>query len=284
MMKITRCITHKGRWELEFSVIDSEDCFWLILYEINKSHSFKAWSLKKTAADKLPNEDALVQRIIELAELSENMANLLENLMKTMDCNNWEYWGSGMPDPLSNFYGSGEFNRQCKFFENDYSYVGPPEIRDSISLDTPGKPILSESDVLIWIEETDQILDESNSVTSTYVINKSGTLLIADRHSEHVACAGGEPVLSAGEITFEIIDQKVEIVYVSNQSTGYCPEPSSWKAVREALYEANIKPPSSFTAEFEFRKCTSCDTINIIKDEHFYCSVCDSQLPKTWNF
>ncbi len=197
-MKIIRCIKHKGQWELEFSVIDSEDYFWLILYNINGSQSFKAWSYKKSSAEKPPDEDGLISRIVEFAEPCKNMADLSENFMNTMGYNNWEYWGSGVPDPLSIFHGSGEFYRQCQILENIYPYVGPPEIRDSISLDTAGKPILAESDILNWIEATNQVTDESNSIISTYVINKNGTLLIADRHSEHVACAGGASSFSGG--------------------------------------------------------------------------------------
>lgn len=36
----------------------------------------------------------------------------------------------------------------------------------------------------------------------TFVIDSSGILRLAPRRSEHVACAGGGPVLSAGEVTF----------------------------------------------------------------------------------
>ena len=35
----------------------------------------------------------------------------------------------------------------------------------------------------------------------TFVIGVDGVLRVADRRSEHVACAGGGDVLSAGELT-----------------------------------------------------------------------------------
>ena len=54
---------------------------------------------------------------------------------------------------------------------------------------------------------------------------------LADRHSEHVACAGGGPVLSAGEMFFLLEDSRAAVVEVSNQSTGYWPETSSLTAV-----------------------------------------------------
>jgi hypothetical protein len=70
---------------------------------------------------------------------------------------------------------------------------------------------------------------------ATFVIDLNGDLLVADRRSEHVACAGGGPVLSAGEMFFLVEEDRVEVTDVSNQSTGYCPEPSSWPGVAAAL-------------------------------------------------
>ena len=51
----------------------------------------------------------------------------------------------------------------------------------------------------------------------------------------HVACAAGGPVLSAGEITF---DDDMTVAEITNQSTGFCPEPESWPAVSDALDRA----------------------------------------------
>jgi hypothetical protein len=164
-----------------------------------------------------------------------------------------------------------------------YSYIGPKEIRERVSLDIPGKIILSQRDVIDWIASTDQKIDKNNSVTATYVINDQYFLLISDRHDEHVACAGGKSVFSAGEITFEIIHDKVKISQITNQSTGYCPEPSSWPSVDKALSRTDLKYPAAFTSEFKFRRCLNCQTINIIKEEFFFCAVCDSQLPSDYN-
>ncbi len=283
-MRITRCISRESLWAFRFIIIESEEYCWLVLYKINERPSSKVWSFKKLLGKDASGAEDMIDMIIALAESSANMGTLSENLMKTLWYDNWEYWGGGIPEPLILFYGSGEFDRQCEIFNEVYPYVGPPEIRNRVSPATPGKPVLSESDILNWIDETNQAPDETNTITATYVVNQDCIMLIADRHSEHLACAGGEPVLSAGEITFEINCRKSEVVYVSNQSTGYCPKPSSWKAVREALDKADIKSPSFFTATFEFRKCMNCDTVSIIKENHFCCSVCDSQLPYEWNF
>lgn len=118
---------------------------------------------------------------------------------------------------------------------------------------------------------------------ATFVIDQAGTLLVADRHSEHVACAGRQPVLSAGEITFRITRQSVEVAEVSNQSTGYCPEPESWPAVESALVAAGLSRPSGFSLKCHFRLCVACGQKNLVKDSVFECQVCGAELPTTYN-
>jgi hypothetical protein len=77
----------------------------------------------------------------------------------------------------------------------------------------------------------------------TFVVDEQGSLLVADRRSEHVACSGGRPVLSAGEMFFSVSDVGIEVVGVSNQSTGFCPEPESWPAIAAALDRIDIPQP-----------------------------------------
>ena len=121
---------------------------------------------------------------------------------------------------------------------------------------------------------------------ATFVIDGDGLLRVADRRSEHVACAGGEPVRSAGEITFELTGRSPRIDAITNQSTGYCPEPQSWEAVAIALNVANLdyRGLDGFEPALEFRRCVSCSIINIAKNNVFRCSVCDAHLPASWNF
>ena len=83
------------------------------------------------------------------------------------------------------------------------------------------------------------------------VVGLDGALRIADRHSEHVSCAGEREVLAAGEMFFA--DGRV--ARVSNQSSG-----------------------------FEFRRCDACGQRNIVKDDDFTCAICGGELPATWNF
>lgn len=54
--------------------------------------------------------------------------------------------------------------------------------------------------------------------TVTFVIDLDGKLRLADRNSEHVACAGGGPVLAAGEMTFLADGPDLEVVDVNNNS------------------------------------------------------------------
>jgi len=56
---------------------------------------------------------------------------------------------------------------------------------------------------------------------STYIVSENGRLRIGDRHTEHVACSGRKPVLAAGEMAFEVEKGKVEVIEVSNLSTGF---------------------------------------------------------------
>jgi hypothetical protein len=137
---------------------------------------------------------------------------------------------------------------------------------------------------LSWIQVTNQTLTPDKTVIATFIIDLEQHLWIADQRSEHVRCAAGQKVLSAGEMTFGIKGQNVEAIEVSNQSTGYCPEPESWDAVANALSATSILHPSSFTSAFLFRRCNACGSTNIIKDDLFECEVCQAPLSRKWNF
>ncbi|MGD1839969.1 MAG: hypothetical protein ACFB0B_03610 [Thermonemataceae bacterium] len=108
-------------------------------------------------------------------------------------------------------------------------------------------------------------------------------MVISDRHAEHVVCAGGQNVLSAGEMTFNFDLEDIYVGEVSNQSTGYCPKTESWKAVEIALDKIKIAHPDFFTSAFEFRYCENCQTKNLIKEEVYECSVCCADLSLDWN-
>jgi hypothetical protein len=163
---------------------------------------------------------------------------------------------------------------------NLYRYVGPSRIAERATGQPPGTPIHSPDDVTRWAKQSGH---PTGTVTVTFVFDAEGELRIADRHSEHVACAGGRAVLSAGEMTFRITANRVEVVAVSNQSTGYCPEAESWPAVEAALVSAGLQPPAAFDPACVFRLCVSCGVKNLVKGGEFECGACAAELPAAYN-
>lgn len=165
-----------------------------------------------------------------------------------------------------------------------YGYVGPDDIADKCLGCPQGRRIVSQADLVDWIRAAGQAADRSCHITVTFVVDGEGFLRVADRHSEHLACAAGGHVRSAGEITFELVEGSAKAIAVTNQSTGYCPEPESWPEVAAALDRIPIPHPDRFAVEMVFRRCPACGQRNIVKDRWFYCGVCDAELPQHWNF
>lgn len=165
-----------------------------------------------------------------------------------------------------------------------YPYIGTSEIQDTLITNSHRLHVQSSDDVIRWIMQTKQPREADGSVITTFIIDTACQLWINDRHSVHVHCAAGQSVLSAGEMTFAISNDTVEIVAITNQSTGYCPEPESWWAVDRALRVMDIPYPPNFTTSFIFRLCEACGTKNIVKDSWFECGVCQQPLSDTWNF
>lgn len=166
--------------------------------------------------------------------------------------------------------------------QREYYYVGPIGIRELARSQPAGARITSLDELRAWLESSDAIeLTSAQTRIATFTVDLSNTLLLAPRRSEHVACASGGPVLCAGEITF---DNNFEVIEITNQSTGFCPEPESWPFVAIALDRAGITHPGRFTTEVIFRLCPNCQQRNIVKDLWFHCALCDSKLPSHWNF
>ena len=159
-----------------------------------------------------------------------------------------------------------------------YRYVGPPSFREAaIRKSALGCAIEQPSDLQRWIERNWNDAEADNMLMATFTVSCMGKLYLAPRRSEHVACAGGQDVLSAGEIGFS---KAAQAVYVSNQSTGYCPEPESWPAVAAALVAVPIACPQDFTLKVIFRSCPACQSRNIVKDNWFACALCNATLPR----
>ena len=161
-----------------------------------------------------------------------------------------------------------------------YHYIGPPELRGSVS---ERRLIQKPSDVCDWVSQTKQ-RPQHGLIVATFIISVDGHLWIADRHSEHVACAAGQPVLSAGEMTFAIDGKQVSVVEASNQSLGYCPEPFSWPTVAAALDNSVLPRPPDFTSAYVIRRCDACQSKNIVKNGVYECGVRGQSLPDIWNF
>jgi hypothetical protein len=165
-----------------------------------------------------------------------------------------------------------------------YHYVGPPEILARVRGSASGLTIQSSEDILTWMGFTRLDSRPGHQVVATFVVDELGRLRLADRRSEHVVCAGGRPVRTAGEICFSLSsDPGLKVEWMTNQSTGYCPEPESSIAVRTALSCLGIEAPERYDPEFQFRGCPSCGSITLIKDDLYECGICLAVLPLEWN-
>ncbi|MFD8726133.1 hypothetical protein ACFV2H_51580 [Streptomyces sp. NPDC059629] len=161
-----------------------------------------------------------------------------------------------------------------------YRYVGPVELKELVRAGGEGRSMRSSVDFGEWASA---LTPDELAEPFTFVVDADGVLRLAPRRSEHVVCAGGEEVLSAGEMSFREESGRWAVEEVSNQSTGYCPDVTSWSAVAEALDRIGIARPSGFTHEVVFRRCRSCRELNIVREEDFVCVFCSEGLPREWN-
>ncbi|WP_030991780.1 hypothetical protein [Streptomyces sp. NRRL WC-3744] len=161
-----------------------------------------------------------------------------------------------------------------------YRYVGPIELKLAVRPGSGGCRISSAADFGSWIAERSAA---ELAEPFTFVVGTDGVLRLAPRRSEHVTCAGGAMVLSAGEIGFVREADWWAVGEVSNQSTGYCPDVTSWPAVALALDHVGLRRPYGFTHEVVFRRCPDCQEHNIVREDDFVCVFCGSDLPETWN-
>jgi hypothetical protein len=161
-----------------------------------------------------------------------------------------------------------------------YRYVGPADVLAAVQPGTKGHEIGSPDHFTTWLTARGK---NELQEPFTFVIDVNGTLRLAPQRSEHVACAGSAPVLSAGEITFVHEHDRWTVSEISNQSTGYCPDLTSWPAVQAALDRAGLDHPGRFTHPIVFRRCPACHERNIVKDDHFACAICEADLPEIWN-
>ncbi|QSQ14692.1 hypothetical protein [Myxococcus landrumensis] len=160
-----------------------------------------------------------------------------------------------------------------------YPYAGPEEIRRHCIAAPPGALIRALPDLHAWLASHPDALIEG----STYVVDLRACLRLSPRRSEHVACAGGEDVLAAGEMGFFAHARGASVTAVSNLSTGYRPDVSCWDAVAESLARAGLSAPPGFTTSVHFRRCPACGESTLVKEQWFVCTFCDADLPLEWN-
>lgn len=165
-----------------------------------------------------------------------------------------------------------------------YRFVGRKEFIPPPDALPPRSLIRSVADAGEWIGLHRDDIDGEGLIPATFIVDVDGQLWVADRRSEHVACARLGDVLAAGEMFFGWEEREAVVVRISNQSTGYCPEPESFPAVGAALTKAGLCHPEEFEPAFEFRRCPSCETICILKYDDDDCAVCGGSLPPAWNF
>lgn len=162
-----------------------------------------------------------------------------------------------------------------------YSYIGDPSF---IPKELPPRVLLDGIDAIsTWIDDHLEEVDLENNIAATFIVDTEFNLWIAERSSEHVACARLEDVYSAGEIFLSGSGKSAFIDHITNQSTGYCPELDSWPAVAKALSDTGIDFPDGFDPEFVFRRCPGCNQLNIVREDFFVCTMCDADLPETYN-
>lgn len=165
-----------------------------------------------------------------------------------------------------------------------YRYAGPREFMELVRAGRGGRVVRGPADLTEWLASQDP---QERTEPLTYVVGTDGLLRVAPRRSEHVVCAEGGPVLAAGELTLSpdalTLSPGTGVVAVSNQSTGYCPDPDCWPAVAAALDRAGIDRPSALTDPVVFRRCPGCGERNLVKDGFFVCALCDADLPAEWN-
>jgi hypothetical protein len=167
--------------------------------------------------------------------------------------------------------------------QRHYDFVGPESLSGLRRQPDCLNPT-SAFDIGGWLKSKLPSGRIKGGIYVTFIIDVDEQLWIADRCSEHVACADGGPVLAAGEMVFDLHCGDVEVIEVSNQSTGFCPEPSCWDVIARVLDRLRLVRPEALSHSFDFRRCPSCQAINVIKNDIFECDICGEDLPCEWNF
>ncbi|WP_083469641.1 hypothetical protein [Herpetosiphon geysericola] len=164
-----------------------------------------------------------------------------------------------------------------------YQYCGPIELSHMPDPLPSRSQICQRADAEAWIAAQRLGSAKHQQLTATFIIDQALQLWLADQRSEHVVCARGAAVLAAGEISFELEANRLSRCELTNQSTGYCPEPASWAVVQQVLDSIGLSHDGAWATSYEFRCCPACTMLNLIKEGWFFCAVCEHELPRQWN-
>ena len=127
-----------------------------------------------------------------------------------------------------------------------YHYVGPPEIRERVSKQPPGRVVSSAADVVRWIEDTEQAPGAEGYYLATFVVDHEGALRIEDYGHEHVSCAGGGPVRSAGVAWFDVVGlATAPWPTLTTSGTSGCLPSGSHRPASRLLRRQWLRAPSS---------------------------------------
>src|SRR5262245_30275716 len=99
-----------------------------------------------------------------------------------------------------------------------YRYLGSTRCALADAGRAEGFSIRSAADLERCIQLTHQQPEPWRLIVATFVVTEEGVLRLADRRSEHVTCARGKAVRSAGEMGFAYGTDGWEVGEVSNQS------------------------------------------------------------------
>jgi len=77
-----------------------------------------------------------------------------------------------------------------------FQYIGPEHIRAHAAGRPAGKPITAPSEIERWLEGQSVARPRVEPLYVSFVVDADGFLRLADRHVEHVQCAGGGAVLA----------------------------------------------------------------------------------------
>jgi hypothetical protein len=111
-----------------------------------------------------------------------------------------------------------------------YRYLGPADLRGQVvAVEAVAVDAFQSLDG--WLAARDP---GERGEPFPFVASLDGLLRLAPRRREHVTLAGVRDVLAAGQIAFVSAEASWRVVEVTNQSTGYCPDPHAWRSRRHS--------------------------------------------------